>query len=173
MTSSLPPPTKTHCHFCGQRLIKRYFEGRERLYCPACRQPNYENPVPATCLLVVDHCQRLLLVQRSVAPKIGHWCLPGGFMELGESPEFAALRELEEETGLQGTIRRLLGVRTAPSAQYHSILMLCFLVREYTGDPVAGDDASQVRWFDRAALPAVAFDSHIHFITNYFSYLQK
>ena len=113
-----------------------------RPFCEGCREPVYENPVPVTCVVVTDPGNRLLLVRRSVAPKIGLWCLPGGFMELGETPEEAALRELAEETGLSGTIDRLLGVLTTPSDQYHTVLMVGYRVGAYTGRVVAGDDAS-------------------------------
>jgi ADP-ribose pyrophosphatase YjhB (NUDIX family) len=159
---------KIYCHFCGAGLIKKHFEGRERFFCEACAQPIYENPVPATCLVVTDSQQGVLLVKRSVAPKAGYWCLPGGFMELGETPESAALRELEEETGLSGEIERLLGVTSTPSAQYDTILMMGYSVRNYTGTPIAGDDASDVAYFHIRELPEIAFDSHEKFIRAYF-----
>ncbi|MCD6271794.1 MAG: NUDIX hydrolase, partial [Deltaproteobacteria bacterium] len=91
-------PEKTNCHFCGSLLTKKFYDGRDRLFCKKCNEPIYENPLPATCVVLVDDNERLLLVKRSVEPKIGHWCLPGGFIEIGESPEKAALRELKEET---------------------------------------------------------------------------
>ena len=72
-------------------------KGRPRLFCESCRTTIYENPVPATCLVTIDARERLLLVKRSVDPKKGWWCLPGGFMELRETPEEAGLRELAEE----------------------------------------------------------------------------
>ena len=101
--------TKTHCPFCGNPLIKKVLEGQQRLFCGQCSVPLYENPIPATCTVVVDGDRQILLVKRSIEPKSGQWCLPGGFMELGEKPEQAALRELKEETGLSGRIEKLLG----------------------------------------------------------------
>ena len=93
---------KSHCHFCGNLLISKFIEGRQRRYCQLCERPIYENPIPATCLVVVNGRNQILLVKRDVSPKKGQWCLPGGFIELGEAPEQGALRELAEETGLSG-----------------------------------------------------------------------
>ena len=90
---------KTNCPFCADHLVEKFCEGAMRPYCEQCNEPIYENPVPATCLVVVEKSGDLLLVKRRVEPKKGFWCLPGGFMELGESPEQGALRELREETG--------------------------------------------------------------------------
>lgn len=160
---------KTHCHFCGLRLTEKFYEGRTRLFCDSCRSPIYENPVPANCLVVVDAEDRLLLTRRSVDPKKGWWCLPGGFMEMQETPEASALRELAEETGLSGKIDRLLGVTVNPSPRYDTVLMIGYLVRSYNGEPVAGDDADAVGWFAREDLPEIAFDSHKKFIHLYYA----
>ena len=155
---------KTHCCYCGNPLTRKHWEDRLRLFCEHCRQPIYENPIPATCVVVTDANRRLMLVRRSVAPKIGHWCLPGGFMELGETPREAALRELTEETGIAGRIDRLLGVLSNPSDQYHTVLMVGYRVRSYSGSPIPGDDASEVRWFAGGDLPEIAFSSHRKFV---------
>jgi ADP-ribose pyrophosphatase YjhB (NUDIX family) len=159
---------KTHCHFCGTRLNQKFTEGRDRLYCTACERPIYENPVPAACIVAVNSDRHILLVRRSIEPKIGEWCLPGGFLEIGETPENGALRELAEETGLEGEIESLLGVRTTPSQQYQSILMIAFSIAKFQGQVVAGDDADDVQWFSHDQLPQIAFDSHRYFIDLYF-----
>jgi len=155
---------KRFCHFCGQPLVDRFCEGRQRLFCTRCDQPLYENPVPASCVIVPDVRGRILLVRRSVEPKIGHWCLPGGFLELGESPEQGALRELAEETGIQGCGPHLLGVTAADNVQYGGVLMIGYRVTSSCGTPVAGDDASDVAFFPVPQLPPVAFGSHDYFI---------
>jgi ADP-ribose pyrophosphatase YjhB (NUDIX family) len=117
----------------------------------------------------VDNRNRVLLVKRSVEPQKGFWCLPGGFMELGESPEKAALRELKEETGLLGRIEILLGVSSNPSALYHTVLMVGYLIKEYTGTLNAGDDADDAVYFDYGELPEIAFESHARFIRMYYA----
>ena len=109
-------PVKRHCPYCGRRLSNRFWEGALRRFCRHCDLPIYENPIPAVCAVVPDDLGRLLLVRRGVEPKIGAWCLPGGFMELGETPETAALRELREEAGLDGRIAHLLGLYATPQS---------------------------------------------------------
>ena len=159
----------SYCHFCGGDLTQKFVEGRRRFFCRACNIPIYQNPVPATCLVVIDDADRLLLVKRSVEPKIGHWCLPGGFIELNEHPHESALRELKEETGLSGVVHDLLGVSTNPSVQYDTILMVGYLVKRFSGTPVAGDDAADVKWFEKDNCPEIAFDSHQKFVRMYFT----
>ena len=160
---------KSHCHYCGNALASKFIEGRKRRYCQACERPIYENPIPATCLVVINAHNQALLVKRDVSPKRGQWCLPGGFIELGESPVQGALRELAEETGLSGRNASLLGVRTTPSSQYHSVLMVGYLVHRFKGALIAGDDAADAQWFSKQNLPPIAFDSHRHFINQYWS----
>ena len=160
---------KTNCHYCGNRLTEKNTEGRLRLFCTKCDVPIYENPIPAISLVTVDANEQLLLVKRSVDPKKGFWCLPGGFMELNETPEEAGLRELHEETGLWGKIDMLLGVTINPSRNYGSVLMTGFLVKIFDGELAPGDDAEDVKWFKYKELPEIAFDSHKKFIKIYYT----
>ena len=88
-------------------------------------------------------------------------------MELGETPEQAALRELREETGLCGQIERLLGVSANPSDQYDTVLMVGYLVKRSAGRVQAGDDASAAAYFRFHQLPEIAFESHRRFIASY------
>ena len=155
---------KKYCHFCSGALERRYIEGAYRLFCAACDLPIYENPIPATCVVVTEQMSRLLLVKRNVDPKIGWWCLPGGFMELGETPEESALRELREETGIHGRIDGLIGVCSDRSPQYDTVLMVGYLADHNGEKPHPGDDAEEVRWFPFNDIPPVAFASHIYFI---------
>lgn len=160
---------KTNCQYCGKMLAEKTYEDGMRLFCGHCNETFYENPVPATCIVTIDDRERVLLVKRNVEPKSGFWCLPGGFMELGENPEEGALRELEEETGLKGKIGILLGVTSSPSPQYDTVLMVGYLVKNYSGPLVTGYDASEADWFQYKDLPEIAFDSHLRFIRIYYA----
>ncbi len=158
---------KKFCHFCGFTLEKKFIEGKTRLYCHVCREPLYENPVPACCTVVSDAKNQILLVKRSVQPKAGMWCLPGGFMEIGETPEETALRELKEETGLTGRISGLLGVLSHHSILYGTIFITGFSIENFQGEAVPGDDAMECKFFSYKKIPKLAFNSHESFIRTY------
>jgi ADP-ribose pyrophosphatase YjhB (NUDIX family) len=160
---------KKYCPYCGEYLENRFWEGAQRLFCRRCNLPIYENPVPAVCTVVPNRNGQILLVRRGVAPKKGAWCLPGGFMELGEKPEAAALRELREEAGLGGLVEYLLGLRSTPSRLYHTILLAAYVVTPESSTLVAGDDANAARWFRPDEMPPVAFDGHQAFIRQFYS----
>jgi 8-oxo-dGTP diphosphatase len=98
---------------------------------------------------------RVLLVQRGQPPSEGLWAIPGGRVELGETLQQAAERELLEETGI--TIRAADPVYTfdvvlrddAGRVQFHYVIV--DLAADYvSGEPRAGDDARQVRWLSAA-----------------------
>jgi ADP-ribose pyrophosphatase YjhB (NUDIX family) len=109
---------------------------------------------------IVESSRRILLVKRGRAPSKGLWCLPSGFAEAGESIEEAALRELEEETGIKGKIIKLLDVDSYKSRFYGDLLFLTFIVEQSGGKLCAGDDCSQARFWPVNKLPPLAFRSN-------------
>lgn len=152
-------PEFSYCPVCAApvRVVER--EGRLRPVCTRCGHIIYVNPYPAACLTVVRD-GRVLLVRRGIEPHFGEWCLPGGFLEWGESPEEGARRELVEETGLSAGTLSLVGAYDSITGTRRHVLLLGYLVREWTGEPVAGDDASAVEWYDLDAMPPLAFPVH-------------
>ena len=94
---------------------------------------------------------KLLLVRRLRGVAIGSWSLPGGRVEAGELLADAVLRELYEETALRGVVAGLCGIaeRILDIAHY---VILDYWVDAPEGEPVAGDDAGEVVWTDRALL---------------------
>ncbi len=148
------------CPFCAGKLERISHDGRSRLYCKRCDTIHYENPLPATAALVFNGDGQLLLVKRGMDPSKGEWCLPGGFVEVDESPGEGVLRELKEETGVTGDVERLIDIVYEDSPFYGPLIIIGYKVIPQGGTLIAGDDAVEVRYFPLKDLPQVAFDSH-------------
>jgi 8-oxo-dGTP diphosphatase len=157
---------RIHCTYCGGFLESKKEGDVARDYCPACKVFFYDNPLPVVSSIVVRD-RKILLVKRKFDPKAGEWCLPMGFAESGESIEAAALRELEEETGITGRITGLVDIESGVSETYGDLLFVTFEV-EWTGsEPEAGDDADEVCFFDFKNLPELAFQSNSSAVSAY------
>ncbi len=150
---------KRYCPFCANQLISKYIDGRTRFYCENCNTVIYKNPLPATASIIINN-NKILLVKRKVDPCKGEWALPGGFIEVGENPEEACLRELKEETGLNAEIDKIIGAYHSKSELYNSVVVIGYLIKNTHGNITAGDDAEDVAYFDIKNLPSIAFKSH-------------
>jgi 8-oxo-dGTP diphosphatase len=168
MSFVMPEPFAwNYCGTCGAPLIIAHDGQSDRPHCPRCRRFYYRNPVPAACCFVRRGPGELLFAQRAVEPAKGHWTLPGGFVELGESTEEAALRELLEETGLRAPSARLLGVATRQSPMSGAVLVLGYLIDEYEGELQPDSDAMDLRFFTRDERPPVPFSAHRELLDLY------
>lgn len=154
------------CPVCGGALAAHDDGQSHRPHCVGCQRFYYSNPVPAACCFV-RRGDELLFVQRAVEPAKGLWTLPGGFVELGETPEEAALRELEEETGLKGYGIELIGARTTPSQLSGAVLVLGYRVAKWEGDLKAASDALEVEFFGKSGRPSLAFQAHRELLEIY------
>jgi 8-oxo-dGTP diphosphatase len=125
---------------------------------------DYPRPAFGTDLLLIskeDDKIEILLIERLKDPFAGFWAFPGGFVEEGESCEQAALRELEEETGLQLFSINQIGTFSKPNRDPRGwVVTVAFYawVEKSKLEPKAGDDAKNVQWFSIHSLPALAFD---------------
>lgn len=127
----------------------------------------YEYPRPALSVDIViftlsENNLQVLLIRRANPPYPNRWALPGGFVEMGESLEEAASRELEEETGIEGAYLEQLYTYGDPgrdprgrvvSVAYYALIPAGAAVRSE-----GGSDADQASWFDINELPELAFD---------------
>lgn len=122
-------------------------------------------PPPQTPALTVDvvvldaeDSNSIVLIRRSNEPFEGSWALPGGFVEVGESVERAAVREVEEETGLEVELVGLVGVYSRPDRdpRGHNV-SVAYLARRVSGDLAADTDASEVALLDPESV-SLAFD---------------
>jgi len=103
---------------------------------------------PEVCVgAIVVEDEELLLIRRGHGPGAGEWSIPGGRVGAGEMLAEAVVRELQEETGLEGVCGNLVGWVERLGEGYHYVI-LDFRVTLLTldRDPVAGDDAAEVAW---------------------------
>lgn len=150
------PSTNLHCLRCGTRMVERVSYGRPRAVCPACGYVHFEDPKVAAAV-IVERAGKILLVRRSFGPEEGKWSLPAGFVDGGEDPQQAAVRECVEETGL--TVR-ILGLSDVIYGQEHprgASIVIVYRAEVQEGTLRAGDDAAEAAFFAPSELPPLAF----------------
>ncbi|HEY2815295.1 MAG TPA: NUDIX domain-containing protein [Acidimicrobiales bacterium] len=105
-------------------------------------------PRPEVCVgAVVVEDEQLLLIRRGHGPAAGFWAVPGGRVEGGELLAEAVVRELLEETGLEGICGELVGwVERIADGRHFVIFDFLVTLLDPTADPVPGDDAAEAAW---------------------------
>ena len=140
------------CPQCGNVLEECEPPGGHRSCCSVCGNVVYNNPFPVVVATVVDG-NGALFVKRARAPEKGCWSMPGGYLEVNESPQHGAARELAEETGLEVDPDDLTFVGTIYEqlAADRSVVDIVFAIprTKTLSEPVAGDDAADVRYWSR------------------------
>ena len=124
----------------------------------------YKYPRPAVtadCIVITEDIDaKVLLIQRGDEPYKECWAFPGGFMNMDETTEQCAIRELEEETGLKVSKVYQIGayskVDRDPRGRTVTVAYLAIVNKPIA---VSGqDDAAKAEWFSLLALPQLAFD---------------
>lgn len=142
-------------------MATRPVGGKPRRFCPNCGFVHFSDPKVGVGVLVVAD-GRVLLVQRAVSPQKGKWSLPAGFIDHGEDPQQAAIRETREETNLQVEIISLLDLfYNPPSEAGGASLFILYRAKWVGGALAAGDDAESAAFFDLSNLPELAFPSTV------------
>ena len=126
---------------------------------------SYDYPRPAVtadvAVLRLDDVPEILLIQRKDPPFQKSWALPGGFMEMEETLEETARRELMEETGIRaGELIRFDSYdKPGRDPRGRTITQVFVMIwKEEMGYPKAGSDAASLQWFGLNELPELAFD---------------
>ena len=145
--------TARHCTDCGAVLEQREAFGRLRGVCPRCGHVHFEDPKVAVGV-VVGKDGGIVLGKRAHEPNLGRWSFPSGFVDVGEVLEEAAVREVEEETGLKVRIDGLLGVYSTAGER---TIFVAYAGSVVGGELAAGEECFEVASFDPDDLPPLAF----------------
>lgn len=123
----------------------------------------YPHPAVTADCIVFAHDgadTKLLLIERKREPCKGRWAFPGGFMNIDETAEAAAMRELEEETGLRVTDIHQVGAfsKVDRDPRERVVTVAFYTVIDHPAEVKGSDDAARARWFSIDDLPPLAFD---------------
>ena len=122
----------------------------------------YPRPtVTADCVVITKEAEpKVLLIQRGADPYKGCWAFPGGFMNMDETTEQCAIRELEEETGLKVSTVRQIGAysKVDRDPRGRTITVAYLAIIDKPAQVTGQDDAAKAEWFPLSALPELAFD---------------
>ncbi|MBQ4133790.1 MAG: NUDIX hydrolase [Desulfovibrionaceae bacterium] len=137
---------------------------RAKINCPGCGREIqvYKSPAPTVDIVLFDDKRGILLIERRFEP-LG-WALPGGFVDYGEQLDHCAVREMKEETNLDVTVKKLVGVYSNPirDPRRHSITTAFWCECSELDRLQAGDDAGKARFFQLEELPEdIVFDHRI------------
>ena len=122
----------------------------------------YPHPAVTTDCVVFGfdgHRLNILLIERGAEPYKGCWAFPGGFMNIDETAEQGAMRELSEETGLKLEYLKQFGTFTAVHRDPRErVITIAFYALARKSAVQGGDDAAKAQWFPIEEVPPLAFD---------------
>ena len=126
----------------------------------------YKYPRPAvtadSVVMTNEPQPKVLLIQRGADPYKGAWAFPGGFMNMDETTEQCAIRELEEETGLKVTKVQQIGAysKVDRDPRGRTITVAYLAIIDSPENVIGQDDAAKAEWFPITDLPHLAFDHY-------------
>jgi len=158
-TAGNASPPYRFCPRCGGALAARSLKEGEppRLVCGGCQFVFYLDPKVAACAIcLLDG--GIVLLRRAVAPQVGKWVFPGGFVDRGEAVQAAAVRETREEVNLRVS---LIGILDAYSSPGSDVVVIVYAADVLGGELQACDECLEVRAFPPEEIPwdELAFDS--------------
>jgi ADP-ribose pyrophosphatase YjhB (NUDIX family) len=142
-------------------------EGEPQDFCPSCGEVIWRNTIPWAGVSLVSDEGAIVMIKRGNKPDRGRWSIPAGFLELGEHPRKAAVRELEEESGLVIQPEQLSIAECVPNTHPDGTetfgVVYAGKLRECTGEMAASDDADDIRVAEPSKLELAASARHMDF----------
>jgi ADP-ribose pyrophosphatase YjhB (NUDIX family) len=158
------------CSRCGSALRLGPVEGedRDRLACEACGHIAYVNPRLVVTAFPVTERGELVLLRRGIEPGYGSWAQPGGFLEVDETVNQAAIRETFEETGLLIEPGEIIGLYTRLEA---AVVTIAFEARIVGGVAIRTPEALEVATFAPEDVPwsGIAFKTTVWALRDWFA----
>jgi 8-oxo-dGTP diphosphatase len=153
-----------YCVQCGTALVPRFQEDRERPTCPTCGYILYLDPKVAVAVVLGDE-QGVLLGKRRIDPGSGRWSFPAGYVNRGEVLEEAAVREVQEELGVQVQLTGLVGVY---SSRGDPVVLVVYGGQIVGGEPRPDEhEVSEVHRFPLDSLPELAFPHDLQVLAQW------
>lgn len=148
-----------YCQVCGHAMTDQIKFGKPHRVCLACGFIHFDDPKVAV-VAFVEKDRRVLLIHRAMNPARNLWALPGGFVDYGENPSEAVVREVHEETSLDVRVTRLIGVNGGNSALGSASIVITYAAEVTGGTAEPRDDADALLWYAASdPLPEIAFES--------------
>lgn len=164
------PEDYRFCPRCAGELEPRRLRPQEPLrpWCPRCGFVVYLDP-KVVVVALIPLAGGLVLVRQLQGPRAGLWVLPGGFVDLGETPEQALQREVQEETGLLVEVDHLFQVYSHGEGQ---AIILAYLAEAYGGQLTGGLEQHEARRFSPETIPwgALAFSTTRRILEDYLTH---
>jgi 8-oxo-dGTP diphosphatase len=163
--------TYVFCPLCGSQLEERVAFNQLRSVCPVCGFIHFHDPKVAVIGLVTWG-NNVLLIRRGIEPMKGRWALPGGYMDAGEMPADALMRELREEVGLEVEIGELVDIfPMVGRGVTNSGIVIAYRASLRRDEPpplICDDDACEAGWFKVDSLPDdLAFESTLTLLAQW------
>ena len=158
--SDEPPSDLRYCPRCAGPLELRSFEDQgQHPACLGCGYVLWQNLKPCVDALVVRHAEtkpEVLLGRRTTEPARGKWDTPGGFLNVGDTPEGRLALACPPEVGISVRVRELLGAFADQFGEVPVITLYYWCDPEH-GEPQPGKVVDDVRWFPLSDPPTLAF----------------
>ena len=146
------PESWRFCPSCGGPLVPRRLKPGEpeRPVCDRCGRVIYLDPKVAVGTVITNATGEIALVRRSIEPGYGKWVFPGGYVDRGEKPQSAAVREAREEAGLEIRLEGLIDIYAYEGA---TPIVIVYAAAVVGGQLCAADESLDADWYGPHSIP--------------------